>query len=506
MRRDLDKLKRQTFDLLVIGGGINGAAIAHLAALRGLKTALLEKNDFASGTSSKSSKLMHGGIRYLENFQFALVREALRERHFHVKSLPNLVQPLPFIIPVYKGDRRPLWMMRAGVFLYDLLAGSKNIGRHRSLTAAQVLAMEPSLNPEGLQGGVLYYDALMDDVRVCLENVLSAAERGAVCANYLEVTGFIKENGRAAGVTARDLMSEGSSGVLQIHARRVVVCAGAWTNELLKQDDSRAAERVRPTKGAHLVIDKKISERALLIPARRDKRIFFVIPWKTGTMIGTTDTDFTGTPDHVKAEAEDLDYLIQEAARVFPGLNFSSRDIRISFAGLRPLLRHEGTASGISREHEIFESGSGVSYIAGGKYTTYRAIAEDFVGKLISGPSIEKFYGSTIKDKAEALAARSGVPVATAEYLLNLYGSRAADVLSLVSKNSSLGQPISPGYPAILAQLHYSRDVEMALTAEDVFARRLVLAYAPGQASQVVPALLEQTAKMGFRRHPISFI
>lgn len=506
MRRDLDKLKRQTFDLLVIGGGINGAAIAHLAALRGLKTALIEKNDFASGTSSKSSKLMHGGIRYLENFQFSLVSEALRERHFHVKALPYLVQPLPFIIPVYKGDRRPLWMMRAGVLLYDLLAGPKNIGRHRSLTAAQVLELEPLLNPEGLQGGVLYYDALMDDVRVCLENVLSAAERGAVCANYVEVTGFIKENGRVAGVTARDLLCGGASGLMQIHARRVVVCCGAWTNEILKLDDAKASERVRPTKGVHLVIDKKISERALLIPARRDKRIFFVIPWKSGTMIGTTDTDFSGTPDHVKAETEDLDYLLQEAARVFPGLNLSSLDIRISFAGLRPLLRHEGTASGISREHEIFESASGTSYIAGGKYTTYRAIAEDFVGRLISGPPIEKFYGGGAKENAQALAARYCVPAETAEYLCGLYGSRANDVLNLVSKDPLLGQRISPEHPAIMAQLHYSRDVEMASTAEDVIARRLVLAYAPGKASLAVPALLTSLDKMGFKKQPISFV
>lgn len=506
MRRDLEKLKRQTFDLLVIGGGINGAAIAHLAALRGLKTALVEKNDFASGTSSKSSKLMHGGIRYLENFQFSLVREALRERHFHVKALPYLVQPLPFIIPVYRGDRRPLWMMRAGVFLYDLLAGSKNIGRHRSLTTAQVLEMEPSLNPEGLQGGVLYYDALMDDVRVCLENVLSAAERGAVCANYVEVTGFIKENGRVAGVTARDLLCGDAPGAMQIHARRVVVCSGAWTNKLLKLDDANAPERVRPTKGVHLIIDQKISERALLIPARRDKRIFFVIPWKTGTMIGTTDTDFTGAPDHVKAEAEDLDYLLQEAARVFPALDLSNHDIRMSFAGLRPLLRHEGTASGISREHEIFESSSGTTYIAGGKYTTYRAIAEDFVGRLISGPSIEKFFGGGSRENADTLASRYHVSLETAEYLSGLYGSRAVDVLKLVDKNPELGQAVSPAYPAIMAQLHYSRDVEMASTVEDVLARRLVLAYAPGKAAEAVPAFLRRLEEMGFKKHPISFV
>lgn len=497
MKRDLERLKRQTFDLLVVGGGINGAAIAHLAALRGLTTALIEKNDFASGTSSKSSKLMHGGIRYLENFQFSLVREALHERAFHVRTLSHLVQPLPFVIPVYEGDRRPLWMMRAGVMLYDFLAGSKNIGRHQVLSREEILKAEPGLKPEGLRGGVLYYDALMDDVRVCLENVLAASERGAVCANYLEALSLIKENGRAAGVKALDRRNPSGTAV-EIRARRIVVCGGAWTNELLRRDDARLQPRIRPTKGAHLIIDRKISQHALLIPARRDKRIFFVIPWKQGTMIGTTDTDYAGSPDQVQADDQDLDYLLEETRRVFPELSIRREDVRISFAGLRPLLRHEGAASKISREHEIFEAPSGVHYIAGGKYTTYRAIAEDFVGRLIKGPSIEKFYSAPLKESPASFSSRTNLAPETAAYLLGIYGSRAEEIVQLVKRDPALAERIHPAHPAIAAQVVYARDVEMAETAEDVIQRRLMLAYVPGLPLGFHSELSRRISRFGF--------
>lgn len=500
MRRDLEKLKRQTFDLLVIGGGINGAAIAHLSTLRGLKTALIEKKDFASGTSSKSSKLIHGGIRYLENFQFKLVREALRERYFHVKKVPHLVQPLPFVIPVYEGDRRPLWLMKLGVFLYDLLAGTRRTGSHQTMSPEALIKMEPGLRREGLLGGVLYYDAIMDDARLCLENVLSADQKGAACANYLEVTAFLKENGRVAGVQVQDVLAQpGQAQRFEIRAKRVVCCAGAWTNGLLTLDDPQAEPRIRPTKGVHLITHKKISNNALLIPAKRDNRIFFVIPWKGGTMIGTTDTDFNGSPDRVEADNSDIDYLLTEAGRVFPEAGLSREVVDVTFAGLRPLLKQGGAASSVSREHEITETPSGLLFVTGGKYTTYRAVAEDFVSRLISGPNIENLFGSGVLESSETLAARFSVSPGTAQYLLEKYGARAVDVLALVKKDPALGKQITAAHPAIFAQIAYSQEVEMAQTVEDVLARRLTLAYSPLELRAVgevfTKALLEKGLK-----------
>ncbi len=498
MRRDLEKLKRQTFDLLVVGGGINGSAIAHLAALRGLKTALIEKKDFASGTSSKSSKLIHGGIRYLENFQFKLVREALRERYFHVQKVPHLVRPLAFVIPVYEGDKRPLWLMKVGVFLYDLLAGARSTGPHQSMDAETVLKREPGLRREGLLGGVLYYDALMDDARLCLENVLSADQRGAACANYLEVTGFLKENGRVAGVQVQDLLEPDSSR-FEIRAKRVVCCGGAWTHSLLMLDDPRAESRIRPTKGVHLVTSKKISKNALLIPSKRDNRIFFIIPWKGGTMIGTTDTDFRGNPDQVEADDSDIEYLLTETARVFPDAKLSRESVDVTFAGLRPLLKKSGNASSVSREHEVTETPSGLFFVTGGKYTTYRAVAEDFVNRLISGPGIESLFGSGTLETAEVLASKFSVSTETAAYLLEKYGSRAVDILGLVKKDSSLGKQITQGHPAIFAQIPYSVDVEMAQTVEDVLARRLTLAYSPLELKAAGQAIIQALHESGMK-------
>lgn len=497
MKRDLQKLQQQSFDLLVIGGGINGAAAAHLAVIRGLKTALIEKNDFASGTSSKSSKLMHGGIRYLENFEFGLVREALHERAFHTEKLGHLVRPMPFVIPVYDGDRRPLWMMKAGVLLYDLLAGSKNIGRRQMLNRETLLRAEPGLNPEGLRGGVLYYDALMDDVRVCLENLLEAGARGAVLANYVEACGFIKKDGIAEGVLARDRLHP-QSPAFEIRARHIAVCGGAWTDSILQMDEPGLSPKVRPTKGAHMIIDQKISDRAMLIPARRDKRIFFVIPWKTGTMIGTTDTDYSGSPDDVKADDEDVNYLLEETRRVFPSLALSRQDVRITFAGLRPLLKNEGTASKISREHEIFQSASRVFYIAGGKYTTYRSIAEDFVGRLAQGPTIEHFFSEPLTEPPETLGESCGVTAETAAYLAGLYGSRLSAVMALCQNDPALKARIHPAHPAILAQAVYARENEMAQTVDDLIFRRLMLGYVPGLPRDFYPAAREKLSRMGF--------
>ncbi|MCA9407295.1 MAG: glycerol-3-phosphate dehydrogenase/oxidase, partial [Candidatus Omnitrophica bacterium] len=294
MIRDIQKLKEGPFDLLVIGGGINGSAIANLAADAGLRTALLEKGDFASGTSSKSTKLLHGGLRYLESFEFGLVHESLKERTIHFKSSPHLTKHLRFLIPIYKTDKRPFWMLKIGMFLYDFLSGKHLIQKHEILTAEEVLLKEPSLASKDLIGGVIYSDVQMNDARFCLENVLSAQEKGACVANYVEVKSIIKENGKAVGVIARDLKSGES---IEIRASKIICAVGSWTNEFMRKEITKFPAKVRNTKGVHIVYKEKFSERAFLIPSHRDNRILFVIPWLNHSLIGTTDTDFTGSPD-----------------------------------------------------------------------------------------------------------------------------------------------------------------------------------------------------------------
>lgn len=500
MQRDLPRFSKQSYDLLVIGGGINGAAIAHLAALRKMKVALVEKGDFAGGTSSKSSKLMHGGIRYLETFQFSLVREALRERHFHLEAAPHLVKPLPFIVPVYEEDRRPLWKMKVGVWLYDLLAGRFRAGKHEFLDSAALLQAAPGLKREGLRGGVLYYDAQMDDVRVCLENVLAADAHGAHVANYTEVTGFLKQNGRVAGVRVRDTLDP-SQPPVEIRARHVFAACGAWTNALLKIDEPKAEPRVRPTKGVHLVIPKKISDRAFLIPAKRDNRVFFILPWRNNTMIGTTDTDYDGDPDDVKVEESDIAYLLEETRRVFPGFRVDRRDITASFAGLRPLIRKTGQASSIPREHEIFQTMSGLWCVVGGKYTTYRVIAEDCVDRLQPNSlvRIQSLYGSgPLPQHPDELAREYGVSSEVLQALMAFYGSRFRDILDLVRREPSLGEPAAVGLPLIRAQFVYACRQEMARTPEDILYRRLSLGYSPLEMDRHREAL-EQAARAAFK-------
>ncbi len=479
MIRDISQINRHKFDILVVGGGINGAAIAYLAADNGLSVALIEKGDFASGTSSKSSKLVHGGIRYLENLEFDLVSEALKERYIQFKNAPYLVKPQSFIIPIYQKDPRPAWMINTGVFLYDSLAGGLKLGSRRAFTAQELIKEVPSLNPDGLKGGILYYDAQMDDARLCLENVLIACQKGARVANYVEALSLVKENRKTVGVVAKDLLS---GQVFEIRAKRVVCALGPWTERLFKEDRVYSKHNVRTTKGIHLVYKGKISQHAVVIQTRNDRRIFFVIPWMGNTLIGTTDTDYSGSPDHVTCDKEDVSYLIQESRRMFPFANIEEKNIITTFAGLRPLVHADGQPSKVSRKHEIETVASGVTYVMGGKYTTYRKIAQDCLKKFIylkSRPELEyPLYGSGTPLRTEGeIAAEFGVDEATVSYLFGKYGMKYLDVLELTREDNELKEKICECSEVIGAQIKYSIDVEMAQNTDDVMTRRLGLVY-----------------------------
>lgn len=489
MKRNINQFKQIPYDLLVVGGGINGAAVANLASQNGLRVALLEKGDFASGASSKSTKLIHGGLRYLENFEFGLVKESLRERTVQLKSAPHLVKPLGFIIPVYKNDRRPLWMMKLGVSLYDFLSGKHIIHPYKPLTADEVIHFVPSIEKKGLIGGVIYWDAQMDDARLVLENVLNADKHGAHVANYVEVRSMIKENGKAVGIKAKDLLTDE---LFDVQAKKIVCAAGPWTNIFQKKEMSKSPDKIRMTKGIHIVYEGRFSQHAVFIQSQKDQRVFFVIPWYGNTLIGTTDSDYFEHPDDVSVKKEDIKYLFDEAARVFPEETFTDNKIITTFAGLRPLINKEGTSPGkVTRRHVIEESFSGIQYIFGGKYTTYRVIAQQSLQKILKpkeisfSDHISLYGGEKLTKPPAALRDEYGVEQDVIDSLIHTYGSRAEDVLSLTKQDVSLKERIGPQSPIINAQIRYSVDVEMAIKEEDILIRRLPLSYTGTANSEV---------------------
>lgn len=489
MIRDVKKFQNKVYDLLVIGGGINGAAIAYMAALAGVKVALVEKNDFASGTSSKSSKLLHGGIRYLENFEFDLVQEALKERYIQYKNSPHLVKPLSFVIPVYQKDPRPLWMMKLGVWLYDMLSGPNSLGIHQKLTRQQIIASAPHISQQGLIGGVSYWDAQMDDTRICLENILMADSKGADVANHVEVIDFIKENTKCIGVNAKDTLT---GHLFQVRAKQIISTVGPWTDQLLHKDYSKNKPRLRLTKGIHIVYRGQISDKAFLLQSVSDRRVFFVIPFKGNTLIGTTDTDYEENLDRVEVTKADISYLLKESARVFPKIDFKEENIITTFAGLRPLVFEKGSVSTVSRKHRIEKTFSGLWYVAGGKYTTYRAIAKECVERLFPNLSQKlqadndyPLYGSaTVSLDIKQTASYFGVDRDTVSYLIGFYGARYWDVLKLIDDDHSLRARLCTCSKAIRAQVAYSCKVEMAKTFDDVYTHRLELHYNDCQTRQ----------------------
>ncbi|HKC88986.1 MAG TPA: glycerol-3-phosphate dehydrogenase/oxidase, partial [Blastocatellia bacterium] len=383
-RESLSRFAEEVFDVLIIGGGITGAGLALDAALRGLRVALAEKRDFAAGASSRSTKLIHGGLRYLEHFDFALVREGLRERAILARNAPRLARPFPFVIPIYANRRRnydsPL-KMRLGLLLYDLLAGRRNFARHRRLNRSEALTLAPQLDRRGLKGAFLYYDAVTNDSRLVIEVIKTARKRGAEIANYTRVAGFIKDgDGKIEGARLRD---ELTGGEIECRARIVINATGVWMEDLIRLDGQAANglnKRLRPAKGVHLTVpaDRLRVDAAWLIPSLTSHRFYFVVPWEGRVNIGTTDTDYSGDKDHPHAEPEEVNEILGAINAYFPEARLEPSDVISSWAGLRPLITdpRAGATSEVSRKEEIIESDDGLISIGGGKLTTYRLMAE----------------------------------------------------------------------------------------------------------------------------------
>jgi glycerol-3-phosphate dehydrogenase len=508
----LSRLATERFDVLVIGGGVTGAGTALDAASRGLRVALVEARDLASGTSSRSSKLIHGGLRYLEQFDFKLVYEALRERDLLVSKLaPHLVKPVSFLYPLYKKVvERPY--VGAGLVLYDSMEGTRRpVPRHRHLSARGALKRAPALSPDRLAGAMLYYDAQVDDARHTLTVARTAAAHSAVIGTRLSVVGLLRSAERVTGARVRD---EESGRVLEVSAEAVVICAGVWTDLVHELAGVQAGYRVRMSKGVHIVVPRSAVDADTGMILRTEKSVLFFIPWGEHWIVGTTDTDFDGDRAEPVATEEDIEYILAAANRVL-ARPLIRADVTGVYAGLRPLVDaaadngakpngakpngakpngakpNGGKPNGgkpttkLSREHVVDTPVPGLASIAGGKFTTYRLMARDVVDAAVADfdrevpgsvteqvPLLGADGLAAVQPAVGRLAEDYGVPRAAVEHLLGRYGTLAAEVLELIKGDAALGRPLAPGHPYLRAEVAYAVSHEGALHVEDVLMRR----------------------------------
>ncbi|WP_420128499.1 glycerol-3-phosphate dehydrogenase/oxidase [Longimicrobium sp.] len=514
----LRALGGETWDLLVIGGGITGAAAARDAAGRGLRVALVDSGDLARGTSSRSSRLIHGGLRYLETGNLKLVFEASAERRRLLALASHLVHPLPFLFPVFRKGPVGFRKLQAGMWLYDGLSLFRNIARHRMLSRDGARTEEPHLRTDGLVGAAVYYDASVDDARLTLANARGAHEAGAAVVPYAEVVGFLKDGKGLAGARVRDCLIDGAETV-EVRARVVLNATGPWSDAVRRLADPGIKPRLRPTKGVHILVrrDRLGNRHAITFQSPVDGRVMFVLPWGDFSYVGTTDTDYAGSPAEVRADAADVRYLLDSANSIFPDAKLTGDDVVSTWAGIRPLLapnRPEGglAASATSREHEIWRDRGGLLNIAGGKLTTYRVMAGQVVDVAAralkdehgvqSGHSPtadlplpgdprepwEAFRGRVVRD-----AAAAGLGADTGEHLARAYGEDAASVLAAVRADAALAGRLMAGHPYIWAEVAHAVRAEMAMTLDDVMTRRLHLFY---EATDGGLAVAEQAARL----------
>ncbi|BBY54841.1 glycerol-3-phosphate dehydrogenase [Mycolicibacillus koreensis] len=477
------RLGSEQFDVVVIGGGVVGAGCALDAATRGLKVALVEARDFAAGTSSRSSKMFHGGLRYLEQLEFGLVREALHERELSLTTLaPHLVKPLPFLFPLTKRWwERPY--IAAGIFLYDQLGGAKSVPPQHHLTRAGALRLSPGLKRSSLIGGIRYYDTVVDDARHTMTVARTAAHYGAVVRTSTQVVSLLREGDRVTGVGVRD--SENGA-TTEVHGHVVVNATGVWTDEIQALSRQRGRFHVRASKGVHIVVprDRIVSEAAIIL--RTEKSVLFVIPWGTHWIIGTTDTDWNLDLAHPAATKADIDYILAQVNTVLV-TPLTHDDIDGVYAGLRPLLAGESDdTSKLSREHAVAVPAPGLVAIAGGKYTTYRVMGADAIDAAAEyiparvAPSITEkvpLVGAdgyfALVNQAEHVGAAQGLHPYRVRHLLDRYGALIREVLDLAADDPSLLEPISAAPIYLKVEAVYAAAAEGALHLEDILTRRM---------------------------------
>ncbi len=482
-----EALDRGVWDLLVVGGGITGAGVALDAASRGYSVALVEKADYASGTSSRSSKLLHGGLRYLEMLDFALVKEALKERGLHLTRLaPHLARPVPFLYPLTgRGWERPY--VGSGIALYDLMAmvGAgkvRGMPTHRHMSRRRALREAPCLKKTSLTGAIQYYDGQIDDARHVMMIARTAAGYGALCANRVQVTGFRREGERVTGARLRDLET-GTD--FTVRAQQVINATGVWTDDTQGMVADRGQIRVRASKGVHLVVPRDRIQSTTGLILRTEKSVLFVIPWGRHWIVGTTDTPWDLDKAHPAATAQDIDYILEHVNSVLR-TPLTHADVEGVYAGLRPLLSGESDAtSKLSREHVVAHPAPGLVVVAGGKYTTYRVMAADAVdeasraldGKVPASvtddiPLVGAEGFAALWNQRHTLAEQSGLHVARIEHLLRRQGSLISDLLELVAADPSLGEPLEGSEDYLRVEVVYAASHEGARHLDDVLARR----------------------------------
>lgn len=487
-------IAQTTFDAIIIGAGINGAGIARDAAMRGLKVLLLDRSDLASGTTSWSTRLIHGGLRYLEHVELGLVRESLRERERLFTLAPHLIKPLPLLIPIYERARRGPLSIRAGMLAYDLLSFDKSLNRHRMLSRAETLRRVPGLEGEGLRGAALYYDAQVEYAeRLVLENVLSAREHAACVITHARVERLMLEGRAVRGVEFRDALAGGSH---RAHAPVVINVAGPWVDEILAGLNVSSPRLIGGTKGSHLVVEPFPGAplEALYAEADADGRPFFIIPWNNLYLIGTTDVRYEGELNRVEAGEPEIEYLLRETNRLIPRARLTRASVSYTYSGIRPLAYSDDRAEkSITRRHFIHDHApqlEGFLSVVGGKLTTYRNLSEQAVnllfGKLgrpvpLCQTARAPLPGAVCKDAndlqtfSRRFSERSRLPAPTNERLLRIYGTRASLVLDLVEANVELSEVFDAESGAVGAEVVLAFRDEMASTLADCLLRRTMV-------------------------------
>ena len=484
---ELQSLRSTQFDVLVVGGGVTGLGVALDAASRGLKVALVERDDFASGTSSKSSKLIHGGVRYLQQGEVALVYEALHERHRLKRNAPHLVQTLPFMIPILKRDgvvsRKIARALGTALWMYDLTGGWR-IGKfHRRLKADKAFTHLPTMDRQRLGSAYLYFDAMADDARVCLALARTAKSYGAVVLNYTRVEKILhNENGQAAGAVVKPYDTE----AFAIDARVVVNAAGVWSDEVMTSDAGKNPDSIRPAKGVHLTVPWKMvrNDLAIVIPVPGDRRSLFLVPWIPNydgtyqyTYVGTTDTDYQGSIDDPQCTSVDINYVLK-ALNAAVMTNISADDVTAVWSGLRPLVKSvngekiSSRTADLSRRHKVSKSKSGVITIAGGKLTTYRKMAQDTIDEALA--QLQKSAKCKTKN-LKLIGATTSTPKTNAKSAMHLaarFGTEASLINEMIAENPSLGEQLIAGLPYLKAEAVFAVKYEMARTLDDILSRR----------------------------------